>query len=170
MVQWAACSPQQVHGGCGFPPRDTGDGGLGHTAGGPVRQGVGVRSSEARDAAFVLAADADSGGGGVAILLHPQSRLRGLTPLWEDECSSHFMALSGRVGDSSITVACIYAPVHKKTRERLFRRLRSGNRQGIWSFLVVTLTVYWTTNEIAADAAVGTPTHRSFVTSSRPGG
>ena len=62
--------------------------------------------------------------GGVAILLHPQSRLRSLQPLWEDWWSAQFIALAGRVDGDDVVLMCLYAPINKKVREKLYRRLR----------------------------------------------
>lgn len=60
---------------------------------------------------------------GVAILLHPQSRLQKVKPWHEDRWSEWFMAVQGELDGQLATIVCVYGSTDYATRERTFRDL-----------------------------------------------
>jgi hypothetical protein len=61
--------------------------------------------------------------GGVAVLFHPDSPLRQLTPCWPELWGPHCLALHGQVDGFELTLVCIYAPVDRAPHEALFSAL-----------------------------------------------
>jgi hypothetical protein len=104
--------------------------------------------------------------GGVAVLFHPDSPFRQLTPCWPELWGPHCLGLHGQVDGCEHALVCIYAPVDRAPREALFSAL--SDRPGR-SSLAATSTVPWTLRLTVVTPRETLMTHHGSLISSTAG-